>query len=168
MRKLLIGLMVLGFTTQGFAQITKTEKLSEVVIVATNYKYLNQVSQDEIAIPVKLLQRKVATYDIRTSDFYDDEYDFYSVSFFIPEGKVLAAYDKDGKIIRTVEKYKDIALPKSVVNGVVKRFPGWTIAKDAYLVTYHHKKGVDKKYKLTLENGDKRMKLKMDTQGNFL
>ena len=168
MRKLLIGLLVLGLTTQAFSQITKTEKLSEVVIVATNYKYLNQVGQDEVAIPVKLLQRKVATYDIKTTDFYDDEYDFYSVSFFIPEGKVLAAYDKDGKIIRTVEKYKDIALPKNVVNSVVTRFPGWTIAKDAYLVNYHNEKGVNKKYKLTLENGDKRLKIKTDAEGNFL
>ena len=168
MRKLMIGLLVLGLTTQAFSQITKTEQLSEVVIVATNYKYLNQVSQDEVAIPVKLLQRKVATYDVTTSDFYDDEYDYYSVSFFIPEGKVLAAYDKDGKIIRTVEKYKDIALPKSVINSVVTRFPGWTIAKDAYLVNYHNEKGVDKKYKLTLENGDQRLKIKTDAEGNFL
>ena len=168
MRKLIIGLLVLGLTIPAFSQITKTEKLSEVVIVATNYKYLNQVGQDEVAIPVKMLQRKVATYDIKTSDFYDDEYDYYSVNFFIPEGKVLAAYDKDGKIIRTVEKYKDIALPKHVVNSVVKRFPGWTIAKDAYLVNYHNEKGVTKKYKLTLENGDKRMKVKTDAEGNFL
>ena len=168
MRKLMIGLLVLGLTSQAFSQITKTEQLSEVIIVATNYKYLNQVSQDEVAIPVKLLQRKVATYDVTTSDFYDDEYDYYSVSFFIPEGKVLAAYDKDGKIIRTVEKYKDIALPKSVINSVVTRFPGWTIAKDAYLVNYHNEKGVDKKYKLTLENGDQRLKIKTDAEGNFL
>ena len=168
MRKLLIGLLVLGFTTQGFAQITKTEKLSEVIIVATNYKYLNQVDQDEIAIPVKLLQRKVATYDIKTSDFYDDEYDFYSVSFFIPEGKVLAAYDKDGKIIRTIEKYRDVGLPKIVVNSVIKKYPGWLIAKEAYLINYHHKKGVDKKFKLTLENGDKRLRVKIDDEGNFL
>ena len=168
MRKLIIGLLVLGLTTQAFAQITKTEHLSEVVIVATNYKYFNQTGQTEIAIPIKQLQRKVATYDIKKSDFYDDEYDYYSVSFYIPEGKVLAAYDKDGKIIRTVEKYKDVGLPKIVVNGVIKKYPGWTIAKEAYLVSYHHKNGVDKKYKLTLENGDKRLKVKIDSEGNFL
>jgi len=69
MRKLIIGLLVFGLTTQSFAQITKTEHLSEVVIVATNYKYFNQTGQTEIAIPVKQLQRKVATYDIKTSDF---------------------------------------------------------------------------------------------------
>jgi len=168
MLKLIIGLLVLGLTNQGIAQVTKTEHLSEVVIVATNYKYFNQVGQSEVAIPVKQLQRKVATYDIKTSDFYDDEYDYYSVSFYIPEGKILAAYDKDGKIIRTIEKYKDVGLPKIVVNGVIKKYPGWIIAKEAYLINYHHKKGVDKKFKLTLENGDKRLKVKIDDEGNFL
>ena len=88
--------------------------------------------------------------------------------FIFQKGKILAAYDKDGKILQTIEKYKDVGLPKSVVNGVVKRFPGWTIGKEAYLITYHHQKGVDKKYKLTLENGDKRLRVKIDTKGNFL
>ena len=168
MKKFIICILIFGFTSQGFSQITKTEQLSEVVIVATNYKYLNQVGQEEVAIPVKNLQRKVASYDIKYLDIYSDEYDYYSVSFYIPEGKILAAYDKDGKILRTIEKYQDVGLPKSVVNGVVRRFPGWTIGKEAYLITYHHQKGVEKKYKLTLENGDKRLKVKLDINGNFL
>ena len=73
-----------------------------------------------------------------------------------------------GKIIRTIEKYKDVGLPKIVVNGVIKKYPGWLIAKEGYLINYHHKKGVDKKFKLTLENGDKRLKVKIDDEGNFL
>jgi len=168
MKKLMIGLLVLGLTTQAFAQITKVEKLSEVVVVAVNYKYLNQVDSQEAAVPVELLQRKVATFDLKNSDFYQDDYDIYTVSFYIPEGKILAAYDKDGNILRTIEKFKDITLPMSVAKSVTKRFPGWTISKDVYLVNYHHKKGVDKKYKLTLENGDKRMRIKSDAEGNFL
>lgn len=141
MKKLIIGLLLFGLISQGFSQITKTVHLSEVVIIATNYKYLDQAGQDEVAIPVKDLQRKVATYDIKASDFYSDEYDYYSVSFYIPEGKILAAYDKDGKILRTIEKYKDVGLPKSVVNGVVKRFPGWTIGKEAYFNNISSSKG---------------------------
>ena len=168
MKKLIIGLLVLGFTTQAFAQITKVEKLSEVVVVAVNYKYLNQVDSQEAAVPVELLQRKVATFDLKNSDFYQDDYDIYTVSFYIPEGKILAAYDKDGKVLRTIEKFKDITLPISVSKSVAKRFPGWTISKDVYLVNYHYKKGVEKKYKLTLENGDKRMRIKSDAEGNFL
>jgi len=168
MKKFLIGLFVFGLITQAFAQITKVEKLSEIVIVATNYKYLNQVDYKEAAIPVELLQRKVATFDLKNADFYRDDYDSYFVSFFIPEGKILAAYDKDGKILRTVEKFKDITLPIPVIKSVTKRFPGWTISKDVYLINYHHDKGVTKKYKLKLENGDKVLRVKIDAEGTFL
>lgn len=168
MKKLIIGLFVLGLMTQGFAQITKVEQLSEVVVVAVNYKYLNQVDSQEAAVPVELLQRKVATYDLKSQDFYDDDFEFYTVSFFIPEGKIVAAYDSNGKILRTIERYKDIALPMDVSMAVAKRFPGWSITKDVYLINYHEAKGVNKKYKLTLENGDKRLKVKVDSEGNFM
>ncbi len=168
MKKLIIGLFVLGLMTQGFAQITKVEQLSEVVVVAVNYKYLNQVDSQEAAVPVELLQRKVATYDLKNQDFYDDDFEFYTVSFFIPEGKIVAAYDSNGKILRTIERYKDIALPMDVSMAVAKRFPGWSITKDVYLINYHEAKGVNKKYKLTLENGDKRLKVKVDSEGNFM
>ncbi len=168
MKKLIIGLFVLGLMTQGFAQITKVEQLSEVVVVAVNYKYLNQVDSQEAAVPVELLQRKVATYDLKSQDFYDDDFEFYTVSFFIPEGKIVAAYDSNGKILRTIERYKDIALPMDITMAVAKRFPGWSITKDVYLINYHEAKGVTKKYKLTLENGDKRLKVKVDSEGNFM
>jgi hypothetical protein len=168
MKKLIIGLFVLGLMTQGFAQITKVEQLSEVVVVAVNYKYLNQVDSQEAAVPVELLQRKVATYDLKSQDFYDDDFEFYTVSFFIPEGKIVAAYDSNGKILRTIERYKDIALPMDVSMAVAKRFPGWSITKDVYLINYHEAKGVNKKYKLTLENGEKRLKVKVDSEGNFM
>jgi len=168
MKKLIFGLFIFGLTIQAFAQVTKVEKLSEVVIVATNYKYLNEVDAKEAAIPVEVLQRKVAAFDLKNSDFYEDEYDSYFVSFYIPEGKILAAYNKDGKIIRTVEKFKNIKLPIEVVQSVSKRFPGWTINDDVYLVKYHHEEGVTKKYKLRLKNGDKIIKVKTDEEGIFL
>lgn len=168
MKKILLGFLVLGLTTQVYAQVVKEELLSEVIVVATNYKYLNDVNRTVESVPVKLLQDKVATYDLKNSELYQDEYDTYEVSFFIPEGRILAAYDKDGNIIRTVEKFQDIALPNEVSTAVAKRFPGWTISKDVYLVHYNDKSGATKKYKLTLENGDKRMKVKTDEKGNFI
>ena len=38
--------------------------------------------------------------------------------FYIPEGKVVAAYDSDGKILRTIEKFKDIDLPSDVISSL--------------------------------------------------
>lgn len=166
MKKLLIALIIVGLATQLYAQ--DPIKLPEVVVVAKNYKYLNKANSKDATLPVKLLQQKVANYDVKSQDFYSETYDYYTVSFYIPEGKVFAEYDSDGKIIRTIEKYKDIALPKEVTTAVVKRFPKWEITKDIYLIRYNEKDGAKKKYKLTLKNGDERLKVKLDEAGNFI
>ncbi len=165
MKRILTGLLIFGLTIQSYAQITE---LPEIEIVGVNYKYLDAAGEADVAEPVKMLQRRAATFDLKNSEYYQDEYDTYFISFFIPEGKILASYDRDGKLLRTAEKFKDIALPRAVAEAVAKRFPGWTIAEDVYLVNYHEAKGASKKYKLLLENGDKRMRIKTDEKGNFL
>lgn len=170
MKKIIFGLLVFGLTIQSFAQI-KTEKLSEVVITATNYKYLNKTGIENASIPVALLEQKVAGFNLKDADFYSDEYDTYEVSFFIPEGNILAAYDKDGKILRTIERFKNVTLPIKVRESVAKKYPNWSFAKDTYLVSYHDNNNggkITKKYKIVLKNGDKRIRVKCDEEGNFL
>ena len=158
----------MGLTIPVFGQVIKTEQLSEIRVYATNYKYLNNIdTQEEASIPVEMLRRKMASFNLKDSEFYQDDHDFYNISFFIPEGKILAAYDNTGKIIRTVERFKDINLPTSVKEAVLDRFPEWTITKDIYMVRYHDSKGVTKKYKLKLENGEKVLRVKMDGMGKF-
>ena len=44
----------------------------------------------------------------------------------------------------------------------------WVIKKDVYLVSYYDTGKISKKYKITLENGEKSMKIKTDAEGNFL
>ncbi|MEQ9581688.1 MAG: nicotinate-nucleotide adenylyltransferase, partial [Arenibacter sp.] len=70
MKKFLFSLLAFGLTTQAFSQVIPTLELSEVTVYATNYKYLNDINTGELAsIPVKLLQQKVATYDVKSSEF---------------------------------------------------------------------------------------------------
>ena len=168
MKKFIIGLFVIGLTSQVFAQIPKVEQLSEVVVTAVNYKYLNAIDSKEVAIPVKMLERKAAAYNVQDADFYSDDYEFYTVSFFIPEGKIVAAYNPEGQIIRTFERFENIKLPTAVRDAVAERFPNWTIVKDVYRVTYNQDDGANKTYKLKLENGDKTMRVKIDDKGEFL
>ncbi|MCJ7758477.1 MAG: nicotinate-nucleotide adenylyltransferase [Gillisia sp.] len=166
MKKIILGLFVFGLTIQSFAQIVE---LPEVEIVAVNYKYLNDVRETDAAQPVQLLQREVAAYDLKSSEYYEDQYEDYFISFYIPQGKILASYDREGNVLRTVEKYENIALPNAVAESVVKNYAGWTIAKNAYLVNYHDKKGVTKKeYKILLEKDSRRMRIKTDEKGNML
>lgn len=168
MKKFILSLLVIGLTSQVYSQITKVEELSEVVVTAVNYKYLNQTDNKEAAVPVQMLQRKVAAYDVTTKDYYQDDYDYYTVEFYIPDGKIVAAYDTDGKILKTIEKFNDIKLPTAVSEALLNRFPNWTVAKDVYRVNYTDKKGAMKVYKLKLENGEKTMRVKMNEDGEFL
>lgn len=169
MRKLIMVMLVMlfGLTIQTFAQ-NEIEKLSEVEILGVNYKYLNDLGDKEVATPVKILEKKAAKFDLKNADFYEDETQRYNVYFMIPDGKILAVYDGDGEIIRTSEKFKDVKLPISVANAVVDAYPGWHITGDIYLVTYHRNKGAKKTYKLFLEKGTKKMKIKTDDLGNFM
>ncbi|MGB5236766.1 MAG: nicotinate-nucleotide adenylyltransferase [Flavobacteriaceae bacterium] len=168
MKKLILGLFIFGLTTQVFSQITKVEQLSEVVVTAVNYKYLNQTDNKDAAIPVKMLERKAAAYDIQAQDFYQDDFDFYTVSFYIPDGKLVAVYDPDGKILRTIEKFDNIRLPEAVRESLASRFPNWEPVKDIYRVTYKENRGAKKVYKLKLKNGDKTMRVKMNEDGDYL
>ena len=108
MKKFIVGLLVLGLTSPLLAQVPKVEELSEVVVTAVNYKYLNATDSKEVAIPVQMLERKVAAFNLEDAEFYQDDSDFYYVSFYIPEGKIVAAYNPDGEILRTIERFEDV------------------------------------------------------------
>jgi hypothetical protein len=170
MKKILFGLVILGLTIQTYGQI-KTEELSEIVISATNYKYLNKTGLENASMPVALLEQKVAGFNVKDADFYIDEYSTYEVSFYIPDGYILASYDGQGNILRTAERFKDVTLPKAVIESVARTYPGWTFAKDIYLVSYHDTDNggeITKKYKIVLKNGNDRNKVTCDEKGNFL
>lgn len=116
-----------------------------------------------------MLEEKVAMFDLKSSEFYNDEYETYYISFFIPEGKILAAYDKDGRLIRTVERFKNVKLPPTIMEAIAKRFPNWSMVSDVYKVNFHDATAkATKQYKVRLKNGDKTMRVKIDGDGNFI
>ena len=88
---------------------------------------------------------------------------------YIPDGYIVAAYDDNGKLIRTIERYKDVKLPMNIRNKVTKKFPNWAIASDVYTVKYESKDGIAKKqYKLKLTNSGEVIRIKIDGDGNVL
>jgi hypothetical protein len=160
-------LIVFGLTIQAFAQ-TETEKLSEVEILGVNYKYLNDVGDSEVATPVKILENKVANFDLINAEFYINETLDYNVYFKIPEGKISAIYNGEGEILRASERFKDISLPLPVANAVGDNYPEWRISGDIYLVTYRRNKGANKMYKLLLEKDGNKKRVKTDENGKFI
>ena len=169
MKKILLGLLVLGLTTQFYAQVLDDQLLPEVEVRAMNYKYLNSVdNQSEPSLDIRKLEQKVANYDLQSADFYIEDFDLYKVTFYIPDGIIVAAYDKEGVILYTIERFKDTNLPRPVMKSVSKKFPGWTISKDVYKLSYTKEYGAKKTYKITLDNGVKKLRVKTDEKGNFI
>jgi hypothetical protein len=162
----MIGLLFMVWGIQLFAQDT----LPGVTVISYNYKYLKSINDTNSAQPVKMLQKHSANYDIKSSEYYEEDYNEYFIAFYIPQGEILATYDRDGKIIRTAERFKNVGLPADVRKSVNARFPNWAIAKDFYLVSYYAeaKNPTKKMYKLILENGSKRMRVKTNEKGEFI
>jgi len=160
----LLSALSIGVTIQSIGQ----ETLPMVTVVPVNYKFLTSVNGRTVAQPANLDQLRAATFSVKNSEFYEDDYDNYFISFYIPDGVVLAVYDKDGKLLRTVEKFKNVSVPPAVRDAVAQRFPQWAISNDVYLVKYDDSKGAKKVYKLLLQNADKRVRVKTNEKGEFL
>ena len=109
-----------------------------------------------------------AEYDVKSSEYYDDQYDEYFISFYLPDGYVLATYDKDGKLMRTAERFKNVALPATVARSVANAYPNWAVSNDVYLVTYKEESGATKLWKVLLKDGDKRRRVKVKEDGEIV
>jgi hypothetical protein len=159
------GLVAAGIIFQSDAQV---KVLPEVTVFARNYKYIKSVTSSENAPAINLLEQKAAAYDVKNSEYYEDEYDTYYITFYLPNGYVLAVYDSTGKLLRTAERFQNVALPAAVRTAVATRFPNWSISKDVYIVNYSEAGGTSKIYKMVLQNGDKNMRVKTNEKGEFL
>lgn len=167
MKKIVLAILAIGLSTQFYSQVVEDGSLPEVEI-RVDYKYLNSVDNTVSDVPVNLLHEKVAKFDISSAKYYEAENDLYRVYFQIPDGKIVAAYDENGKIQYTIERFENVALPLSVIEAITEKFPGWKIAKDVYRVNYDLKNGAEHSYKLVLNNGGESVRVRIDEKGTFL
>lgn len=166
MKKLMLGLSVIGFAIQ---LIHSQEIELPEVNLDVNHVYLNAIESKEVPEIVQMLEKEVAFYDLKVSDFYNDEYDNYTVSFYIPEGSIIAAYNTEGKILSTVERFKNIKLQKKIVTSILEQYPNWEIVENVYKVDYYDKNGIARKqYNIKLKNSNKHKTVKVDGDGDLL
>lgn len=171
MKKLLIGTLFIGLASLGFSQssndVMEEVKLSDVA-VTPNQAYLDKVRDGTISYRVFTLEKKASRYTIKESPFYNGSGGLHKIKFAQKIGNILATYDPKGKILSTSERYKNVMLPKAVRNRVYTEYPGWKMEDNAYLVSYHHKKGTKKMYKIQVRKDRLKKNLKIDAEGNLL
>lgn len=178
MKNVMLGLCLLGLTSLAFAQTTPQNgndsdveevQLTGVTISPLNLSYLNKVQDPHTPEEVVQLENTAARYDIKRSDVFDGSFEAYEVIFEQTDGGIVATYDREGKITSSLERFKNVALPVHIREMVYKNNPGWTITKDAYIVSYYEDlEEVQKIYKLQLKKGKQKKTLKCDSEGNML
>ena len=168
MTNILIGILLIGLSASLLAQNTTIEKLPEVVLHKMNYDYLHDVDSGDEAEVIQLLENKVANFDLRDLSIYKNEESKYEIYFMIQNGYILAHYNENGEIMRTTEHFRNIKVPFMVSASIGEKYPGWSISNNTYLVSYVQDKGATKTYKLILENGNHRIKVRTDNGGNIL
>ena len=171
MKNALIGLLILGFTSLTFAQKNgnvASVELAEVNITPLNLSYLNKVQDATTPTQAIELENVASRYDITEAEIFDRQFEAYEVVFKEGTGSIIATYDKSGRILSSLERFKDVALPPLVRISTVQNFPGWLISHDNYLVSYYENKDVSKMYKLKLRKDKKRKVVRMDIHGNIM
>ncbi len=87
------------------------------------------------------------------------EFDGYEVSFSSSKGILEVSFDRDGDLVRSNSKFKNIILPESLRDQLYRDHKGWAMTKNAHVT--HGRNGVIKKnfYKIKLDNGKDRKKV---------
>lgn len=170
MKTFIAGLLFLGFASLCFAQDEESSNISleGVTLTSANADYIFRMQDPTTPEPVKALEAEAASYDVSSSPVFDELHEAYKVFFKNSQGRIVATFDHDGRILKAFEKFRNLQLPYEVSRSVAETFPGWSIDRDVYLASYFRDKDVEKIYLIEISFGDKKKRIKSDPFGNLL
>lgn len=174
MKAIIFSLLFVGLSSLAYAQKEISNKIPEIEVYATNYEYAQKVYSD-VAV-VNHLETRAANFDIseipkyfhgRVVNYQESD-GTYVVHFSNSKGSIEAIYDRNGKILSTVERFQNIKVPLDVRKAIYEKYPNSTITKDVYMVRYRKDIDVIKKYKIRIEYDNLKKWVKIDDKGRFL
>ena len=166
MKNFIFSILFISCFSLVYAQ---TVELPETII-SVNSEYFNTADSDNSCLYVQKLEQALMEYNpSELSDLYDSKDDIYKVTFKIPEGRIIASFNKEGKIVETFEKYKNIRLPNTVVESILEKYPNYSIIEDAYIVKFHcDKDAKTQEYRVKIKSKDSVITIKTDNKGVFI
>ncbi|MCM4159812.1 hypothetical protein FHG64_15795 [Antarcticibacterium flavum] len=92
----------------------------------------------------------------------ESNYDSYIVTFRSNKGNLNAEYDMDGNLESISHRFKNVAMPYSLIQQVFRDNEGWSVVKNSH-IAYGKNGKIDRSYyKVTLKNGRQVKKVKID------
>lgn len=169
MKNVVIGLLLIGLTSLGFSQNTgeiEEIQLEGVEITNINLSYLEKVQEKVLPAIVISLENEASVFDVKELDEFDGRKEFFKVKFTSSKGYIIADYDRNGKIVKTSERFRDIALPKNLIKAVLKQYPKSSFLMVAYNVDYDDNTA-KKIYKIKIMNAGKKKNLAINPEANL-
>lgn len=119
--------------------------------------YLGQFEQD----PMDFVKQN---FDVNQliAETDDKKYDSYFVSFKSRKGELKVNYDKKGNIVNAFQRFKNVPLPQAVAQQLFKENKGWSMTKNVHVASERNGKLNRDFYRITMENGKDRKKVKLD------
>ena len=138
--------------------------------ISINSDYINLIDTENPCKYVKYLERTILNYSHNElSELYDHKTDILKVTFEIPKGKIIASFNKDGKIIKTYEKYKNIRLPRNILQTIAEKYPNYGIVEDTYIIEFRFDEdALKQEYSIKLKNNDATLTLKANKHGDII
>ena len=93
-------------------------------------------------------------------------YDSYVVTFTSEKGFLEADFDKEGNLVKTFQKFQDIALPLDIRRAVYMANKGWTMTANKYKASGRGDLVEREMYKIKLENGKQKRTMKLDPRAS--
>ena len=107
---------------------------------------------------VKELEELVDNYNIKNHSVYDNsEKAIYRVVFKKEQSKIVVNYNSNGSILATNETNKNVIVPYSTRRNIAKQYPGWSIIKSNYFISYNRNGQIKKEYVIKIRK-DKKVK----------
>lgn len=114
---------------------------------------------------VRQLQNKFIGYNLgKTEEGFDE----YLVLFEGEDASLAATYNEKGKLLRVVEKYQNVKLPRKVIFSVYKEYPDWAIVQDKFLYTQKDGDVLKKQYNLKIKKGNETKKIVVKPNGDLV
>ncbi|WP_117880617.1 hypothetical protein [Aureibaculum luteum] len=169
MKNLIFGLYIMGLTNLSYSQnlvsVVDGTGVHKRSISSINVNYLDKVQSINTSKQIKTLEIIASKYDITKNVKFNGSKKPFKVKFKGLFGSITATYNPKGKILNTIEEFKNVALPKYVMKSISEQYPQASILATSYFVSYNNEIGVTKQYIVKIKKGKKIKNLKFDNDG---
>ena len=130
--------------------------------------YLRKVQNPITPRAVSEYQIMAVNYDVAKSDLFDGRDALFLVIFRTQKGTIEASYDWSGDVVETIERFRNLMLPRKILLSGMKSHSGWRVIGTNYYVYYLKDRTTRVLYTIYISNGRKKKRILLDSEGTVL